>query len=205
MSAPMRIPPGGQYSLARGKRSSACRSRLSAAAFDHDPATGRGIRHPAWSCVRPYRNCVLRMWMGSAISHCRRQAKGELDAQPADCARADRFQAGPAARRSSEMAYTRRMLDAWDGPRLLSLRGVIGIEPYHSGALRPWRMLASRRPRRTPGAGPAAQQAPAFSTPALRASARRWRLRPTSWGARPGIARAGLGDESLGALPRVQP
>ena len=75
--------------------------------------------------------------------------KGGLDARPADCARvlAD-FKPDLLHAEGSEMAYTRRMLDAWDGPRLLSLQGVInGIEPYQLGALRPWRMLASWRPR----------------------------------------------------------
>lgn len=48
----------------------------------------------------------------------------------------------------SEMAYTRRMLQAWDGPRLLSLQGVInGYEPFELGALRPLKVVASLRLR----------------------------------------------------------
>src|SRR5690606_434304 len=48
----------------------------------------------------------------------------------------------------SEMAYTRRMLQAWDGPRLLSLQGVInGYEPFELGALRPWKVARSLRLR----------------------------------------------------------
>lgn len=75
--------------------------------------------------------------------------KGGLDARPEDCARvlAD-FKPDLLHAEGSEMAYTRRMLEAWSGPRLLSLQGVInGIEPYQLGALRIWRMLASMRPR----------------------------------------------------------
>ena len=75
--------------------------------------------------------------------------KGGLDARPTDCARvlAD-FKPDLLHAEGSEMAYTRRLLDAWNGPRLLSLQGVInGIEPYQLGALRPWRMLTSCRPR----------------------------------------------------------
>ena len=65
--------------------------------------------------------------------------KGGLDARPADCARvlAD-FKPDLLHAERSEMAYTRRMLDAWDGPRLLSLQSVINdIEPYQLRALRP--------------------------------------------------------------------
>lgn len=75
--------------------------------------------------------------------------RGGLDARPADCARViDDFRPDLLHAEGTEMAYTRRMLEAWDGPRLLSLQGVInGIEPHQLGALRPWRMLASWRPR----------------------------------------------------------
>lgn len=46
----------------------------------------------------------------------------------------------------SEMAYTRRYLRTWKGPRLLSLQGVInGYEPYELGRLRVGRMLLSPR------------------------------------------------------------
>jgi glycosyltransferase involved in cell wall biosynthesis len=46
----------------------------------------------------------------------------------------------------SEMAYTRRYLRTWRGPRLLSLQGVInGYEPYELGRLRIGRMLLSPR------------------------------------------------------------
>ena len=76
--------------------------------------------------------------------------KGGLDARPEDCARvlAD-FKPDLLHAEGSEMAYTRRMLHAWHGPRLLSLQGVInGYEPFELGGLRPGRMLASLRPRR---------------------------------------------------------
>lgn len=75
--------------------------------------------------------------------------KGGLDARGADCAAvlAD-FAPDLLHAEGSEMAYTRRMLQAWQGPSLLSLQGVInGIEPFYLGGLRPWRMLASLRPR----------------------------------------------------------
>ena len=75
--------------------------------------------------------------------------KGGLDARPEDCAQvlAD-FKPDLLHAEGSEMAYTRRMLEAWGGRRLLSLQGVInGIEPHQLGALRPWRMLSSLRPR----------------------------------------------------------
>lgn len=49
----------------------------------------------------------------------------------------------------SEMAYTRRFLKAWAGPKLLSLQGVInGIEPYELGRLPLLSMLNPLRPRR---------------------------------------------------------
>ena len=73
---------------------------------------------------------------------------GELDARAEDCMRvlAD-FKPDLLHAEGSEMAYTRRMLEAWDGPRLLSLQGVInGYERFELGALRPARMLASLRP-----------------------------------------------------------
>lgn len=75
--------------------------------------------------------------------------RGGLDARPADCARvlAD-FKPDLLHAEGSEMAYTRRLLQAWQGPSLLSLQGVInGIEPFYLGGLRPARMLASLRPR----------------------------------------------------------
>jgi glycosyltransferase involved in cell wall biosynthesis len=75
--------------------------------------------------------------------------KGGLDARAEDCAKvlAD-FKPDLLHAEGSEMAYTRRMLEAWSGPRLLSLQGVInGIEPHQLGALRPLRMLLSLRPR----------------------------------------------------------
>jgi glycosyltransferase involved in cell wall biosynthesis len=71
-----------------------------------------------------------------------------MDARPDDCARvlAD-FKPDLLHAEGSEMAYTRRMLEGWNGPRLLSLQGVInGYEPYELGALRLGRMLASMRP-----------------------------------------------------------
>lgn len=50
----------------------------------------------------------------------------------------------------SEMAYTRRFLKTWNGPKLLSMQGVInGYEPYELGRLPIWNMLLSMRPRRT--------------------------------------------------------
>lgn len=75
--------------------------------------------------------------------------KGGLDARPADCVRVlEDFKPDLLHAEGSEMAYTRRMLKAWAGPRLLSLQGVInGIEPHQLGALRLWRMLVSGRPR----------------------------------------------------------
>ena len=75
--------------------------------------------------------------------------KGGLDARDEDCARvlAD-FKPDLLHAEGSEMAYTRRLLQAWGGPSLLSLQGVInGIEPFYMGGLRPARMLASLRPR----------------------------------------------------------
>lgn len=49
----------------------------------------------------------------------------------------------------SEMAYTRRFLKAWAGPKLLSLQGIInGIEPYELGRLPVLSMLNPLRPRR---------------------------------------------------------
>lgn len=75
--------------------------------------------------------------------------KGGLDARPEDCAQvlAD-FAPDLLHAEGSEMAYTRRMLEAWQGPSLLSLQGVInGIEPHYLGGLRPLRMLGSLRPR----------------------------------------------------------
>lgn len=75
--------------------------------------------------------------------------KSGLDARPADCVHviAD-FKPDLLHAEGSEMAYTRRLLKAWSGPRLLSLQGVInGYEPFELGALRPGRMLASMRPR----------------------------------------------------------
>lgn len=74
--------------------------------------------------------------------------KGGLDARLEDCTRvlAD-FGPDLLHAEGSEMAYTRRFLEAWQGPSLLSLQGVInGYEPYELGALRPGRMLASLRP-----------------------------------------------------------
>ena len=48
----------------------------------------------------------------------------------------------------SEMAYTRRFLKTWTGPKLLSMQGVInGYEPYELGRLPIARMLLSMRPR----------------------------------------------------------
>lgn len=75
--------------------------------------------------------------------------KGGLDARAEDCARvlAD-FKPDLLHAEGSEMAYTRRLLEAWNGSRLLSLQGVInGYEPFELGALRPAAMLASLRPR----------------------------------------------------------
>ena len=49
----------------------------------------------------------------------------------------------------SEMAYTRRFMERWDGPKLLSLQGLInGIEPYELGRLPMLSMLNPLRPRR---------------------------------------------------------
>lgn len=75
--------------------------------------------------------------------------RGGLDARAEDCARllAD-AQPDLLHAEGSEMAYTRRLLDAWHGPRLLSLQGVInGYEPFELGGLRPLRLLGSWRPR----------------------------------------------------------
>lgn len=74
--------------------------------------------------------------------------RGGLDARPADCARViDDFRPDLLHAEGTEMAYTRRMLEAWDGPRLLSLQGVInGYEPFELGGLRPSRLLRSLRP-----------------------------------------------------------
>ena len=73
--------------------------------------------------------------------------RGGLDARAGDCARllAD---AKPDLLHAegSEMAYTRRLLQAWQGPRLLSLQGVInGIEPHYLGGLAFAPMLAAGR------------------------------------------------------------
>jgi len=75
--------------------------------------------------------------------------KGGLDARAEDCNRVlEDFRPDMLHAEGSEMAYTRRMLRAWRGPRLLSLQGVInGIEPHQLGGLRPWRMMSSMRPR----------------------------------------------------------
>ena len=75
--------------------------------------------------------------------------KGGLDARSEDCAQVlAEFKPHLLHAEGSEMAYTRRMLEAWNGPRLLSLQGVInGYERFELGALRPGRMLASMRPR----------------------------------------------------------
>lgn len=73
--------------------------------------------------------------------------RGGLDARDGDCARvlAD-FQPDLLHAEGSEMAYTRRLLQAWQGPRLLSLQGVInGIEPHYLGGLAFGPMLAAGR------------------------------------------------------------
>lgn len=78
-----------------------------------------------------------------------RTGKDGFDARPQDCAEvlAD-FRPALVHAEGSEMAYTRRMLQAWSGPCLLSLQGVInGYEPFELGALRPARVFASLRPR----------------------------------------------------------
>jgi glycosyltransferase involved in cell wall biosynthesis len=74
---------------------------------------------------------------------------GGLDARDADCMHVlQDFQPDLLHAEGSEMAYTRRMLRAWSGPRLLSLQGVInGYEPFELGGLRPSRLLGSLRPR----------------------------------------------------------
>lgn len=73
--------------------------------------------------------------------------KGGLDARAEDCSRIlGDFQPDLLHAEGSEMAYTRRLMRAWEGPRLLSLQGVInGYEPFELGGLRPARMLASCR------------------------------------------------------------
>lgn len=75
--------------------------------------------------------------------------RGGWDARPGDCRDilAD-FKPDIVHAHGSEMAYTRRMLAAWSGPRLLSLQGVLhGYAPFQMGGLRVGRMLASLRPR----------------------------------------------------------
>lgn len=75
--------------------------------------------------------------------------KGGLDARSEDCARilAD-FKPDILHAEGSEMAYTRRMLAAWNGPRLLSLQGVVnGIAPFYLGGLNPGKALRSLRLR----------------------------------------------------------
>ena len=75
--------------------------------------------------------------------------KGGLDARTADCNRViEEFKPDLLHFEGSEMAYTRRMMEAWRGPRLLSLQGVInGYEAFELGGLRLGRMAASLRPR----------------------------------------------------------
>ena len=75
--------------------------------------------------------------------------KGGLDARPEDCVRVlEDFGPDLLHAEGSEMAYTRRLLEAWQGHSLLSLQGVInGYEPFELGALRPVGMFASLRLR----------------------------------------------------------
>ena len=75
--------------------------------------------------------------------------KGGLDARDRDCREIlDAFEPDLLHAEGSEMAYTRRMLAAWAGPRLLSLQGVInGYEPFELGRLPLARMFGSLRLR----------------------------------------------------------
>lgn len=72
-----------------------------------------------------------------------------FDVNPADCARVlEMFAPDLLHAEGSEMAYTRRFLRMWSGPKLLSMQGVInGYEPYELGRLPIANMLLSLRPR----------------------------------------------------------
>lgn len=74
--------------------------------------------------------------------------KGGLDARPEDCkAILEEFRPDLLHAEGSEMAYTRRMLEAWQGPRLLSLQGVVnGIAPHYLGGLESGRWSSRLRP-----------------------------------------------------------
>lgn len=75
--------------------------------------------------------------------------RGGFDARDRDCRDIlEAFAPDLLHAEGSEMAYTRRMLAAWSGPRLLSLQGVInGYEPFELGGLPLGRMLGSPRLR----------------------------------------------------------
>lgn len=93
-------------------------------------------------------DCVQSVAVGGIRYYALPQVgKGGLDARAEDCARIlDDFRPDLLHAEGSEMAYTRRMMHAWEGPRLLSLQGVMnGIERFELGALRPAHMLASCR------------------------------------------------------------
>jgi glycosyltransferase involved in cell wall biosynthesis len=77
--------------------------------------------------------------------------KGGMDAHPDDCTRIlAEFQPDLLHAEGSEMAYTHRMLQAWNGPRLLSLQGVVnGIAPFYLGGLQLGKALLSLRLRQT--------------------------------------------------------
>lgn len=77
-------------------------------------------------------------------------AANRFDVRQEDCERVLReFAPDILHAEGCEMAYTRRFLASWAGPRLLSLQGVInGYEPYELGRLPIAAMLNPVRPRR---------------------------------------------------------
>ncbi|XWN31274.1 MAG: glycosyltransferase family 4 protein [Devosia sp.] len=78
------------------------------------------------------------------------QRRDEYDVSQGDCDRvlAD-FAPDVLHAEGTEMAYTRRFLTSWKGPRLISLQGVInGYAPYQYGRLPVGAMLSPHRPRR---------------------------------------------------------
>ncbi|PCI05314.1 MAG: hypothetical protein COB78_01515 [Hyphomicrobiales bacterium] len=74
----------------------------------------------------------------------------QFDVSDADCKRVlQDFQPDILHAEGSEMAYTRRFMSVWQGPRLLSLQGVInGYAPYELGNLPILSMLNPLNPRR---------------------------------------------------------
>ncbi len=78
------------------------------------------------------------------------QTTDQFDVHDADCKRVlHDFHPDILHAEGSEMAYTRRFMSVWQGPRLLSLQGMInGYAPYELGRLPILSMLNPLHPRR---------------------------------------------------------